>query len=189
MRRDLLITALLFTAIGFAGGYLYWRQVAGGTLRPTVAPTPTAGQTEGEALPEGHPPMDVSQRWRTLQEEAEKNPRDPGPALELANFLYDVERWEAAISWYQRALELSPNNADARTDLATCYFNLKRFDEAITAYDQALEVNPDNEATWLYKGNVFRFLQQDDAARQCFQQVLQLNPNNQEAKTALEQLG
>jgi tetratricopeptide (TPR) repeat protein len=178
MRRDLLITALLFTAIGFAGGYLYWRQVAGGALRPTVAPAPTAGQTEGEALPEGHPPMDVSQRWRALQEAAEKNPRDPRPALELANFLYDVERWEAAISWYQRALELSPNNADARTDLATCYFNLKRFDDALVAYQQVLELER-NKPQALYGLALARLhgKQDQEGARKVFEQLRRTHPD------------
>lgn len=178
MRRDLLITALLFTAIGFAGGYIYWRQVASSPLRTSAAPAPTAGPMGSEPLPEGHPPMDISQRWQALQETAEKNPRDPKPALELANFLYDNQRWEPAISWYQRALELSPRDADPRTDLATCYFNLSRFDDALTAYQQALEVEP-NKPQALYGVALTRLQgkQDRDGARQAFEQLRRTHPD------------
>jgi len=173
-----LITALLFTAIGFAGGYLYSRQITGGALRPTTAPTPAASQMGGEALPEGHPPIDVSERWRTLQEEAEKNPRDPRPALELANLLYDLERWEVATSWYQRALELSPKNADALTDLATCYFNLDRFDDALAAYQRALALEPDKPQA-LYGLALARLQGKQDreGARQAFEQLRRTRPD------------
>lgn len=145
MRRDLLITALLFTAIGFVGGYIYSQQVAGGGLRTSmakgdVAPPPEQADSN---LPEGHPPMDVAQGWRALEEEAEKNPRDARVALELADFLYDLERWERAVFWYRRALELDPKNTEARTDLATCSFRLGRFEDALAEYGRVLALEPD----------------------------------------------
>jgi tetratricopeptide (TPR) repeat protein len=143
VRRDLLITALLFAAIGFVGGYVYSQQISSGALRTIVqppAPAPAA-ESDGE-LPSGHPPLDVAQRWRELQQRAEANPRDPAAARELADLLYDLERWEPAVLWYRRTLELEPKNTHARTDLATCYFHLNRHDEALVEYAKALELEP-----------------------------------------------
>ena len=143
MRRDLLITALLFTAIGFVGGYVYSQQTSRGALRTVVQPPAPSPAAEGdEELPTGHPPLDVAQRWRELQERAEANPRDAATARELADFLYDLERWEQAVFWYKRTLELEPKNTHARTDLATCYYHLGRHDEALVEYARALKLEP-----------------------------------------------
>lgn len=105
-------------------------------------PAPSPAAEADEELPTGHPPLDVAQRWRELQERAEANPRDVGAARELADFLYDLERWEQAVFWYKRTLELEPKNTHARTDLATCYFHLNRHDEALAEYARALKLEP-----------------------------------------------
>lgn len=141
MRRDLLITALLFAAVGFVGGYVYSQQTSSGALRTVVQPPVPAAEADDE-LPAGHPPLDVAQRWRELQERAEANSRDPATARELADLLYDLERWEQAVFWYRRTLELEPKNTHARTDLATSYFHLNRHDEALAEYARALELEP-----------------------------------------------
>lgn len=175
MRRDLLITALLFTAVGFVAGVVYTRQTAGSPRAPLVQ-APAA--VESEALPEGHPPINVAERWSALQQAAEANPKDPRPALELANFLYDIERWDDAIRWYQRALELDPKNTDARTDLGTCYYNLSRFDEALAEFNRALKVEPDKPQA-LFNIAMTRLRGKQDAAgaRQAYEQLRRSHPD------------
>ena len=182
MRRDLLITALLFTAVGFAGGVVYTRYAPGGPQAP-VTPAPAAAASamspEAEAaLPEGHPPLNVAEEWSRLQQQAEANPKDARAALELANFLYDVERWQDAIRWYQRALELDPRNTDARTDLGTCYFNLARYDEAITEFNRTLALEPDKPQA-LYNLAMARLRGKQDTAgaRQAYEQLRRSHPD------------
>lgn len=173
MRRDLFITALIFLVVGFVAGAVYTRQTTSGALRPAAAPAAASGST----LPVGHPPLDVAERWSTLQKQAEANPRDLRAQLELANFLYDTERWEEAITWYQRALELDPKNTDARTDLATGYYNLGRFDEAITHYTRALERERDKPQA-LYGLAMARLRGKNDAAgaRRVYEQLRRTHP-------------
>lgn len=180
MRRDLLITAILFTAIGFVGGYVYTQQTGGVGLRPAgqpPAPTLPADQAD-TSLPEGHPPLDVAQRWRTLQEAADKNPRDPQAAMELGDFLYDLQRWEQAVFWYRRTLELDPKRTDARTDLATCYFHLNRFEEALADYARVLELEP-NKPQALYGLALTRLHGKQDraGALQAFEQLRRSHPD------------
>lgn len=176
MRRDLLITALIFTVVGFVGGSLYSRYATEGPVR---SPLPQPATAEAEpVLPEGHPPLDIAQQWNTLREQAEANPRDLKAATELANFLYDIEHWEDAVFWYRRALELAPNDTDVRTDLATCYYNMGRFDEAIDVYTQALQLDP-NKPQALYGLAMARLRGKRDVAgaRQAYQQLRRSHPD------------
>jgi tetratricopeptide (TPR) repeat protein len=177
MRRDLVITALIFATIGFMGGYVYFRETVGSPMQPPVRPESPAA-TQSQDLPEGHPPLDVSERWRELEAHATSNPDDVQAALDLANFLYDVQNWQEAVTWYERALALQPQNADARTDMATCYFNLNRYEDAIAAYDRALETEPDKPQA-LYGLALARLHgQQDrDGARRAFEQLRQTSPD------------
>jgi len=178
VRRDLLITALIFTAVGFVGGVVY-RDYAPGRPSTALVQTPAAAMSpEAEAaLPEGHPPLNIAEQWNRLQQQAEANPKDAGAALELANFLFDVGRWDDAVRWYRRALELDPKNTDARTDLGTCYFNLARFDEAIAEFNLVLELQP-NKPEALYNLAMARLRQQDPAgARRAYDQLRRNHPN------------
>lgn len=180
MRRDLLITALIFTAVGFAGGVVYTRY-APGARSGALAPAPAAAAMSPEsspALPEGHPPLNVAEQWSALQQQAEANPKDARAALELANFLYDLERWQDAIRWYQRALELDPRNTDARTDLGTCFYNLSRFDEAIVEFNRTLELEPDKPQA-LYNLAMARWRGKQDAAgaRRAYEQLRRSHPD------------
>jgi tetratricopeptide (TPR) repeat protein len=177
VRRDLLITALVFTAIGFVGGYVYTQYAAPPRSVSTLSgPVAMAGPEPEAALPEGHPPLDMAQRWRTLQQQAEANPNDSKTALELANLLFDLQRWEDATFWYKRALTLEPKNTDARTDLATCYFNLGRYDEALKEYSASLEIEP-NKPQALYGTALTRLSQKDTAgARQAYEQLRRAHP-------------
>jgi tetratricopeptide (TPR) repeat protein len=178
VRRDLLITALLFTAIGFAGGYVYSLQGVKSRLQPVVQPAPSSSAQNAEGLPEGHPPLEAAQRWRSLQEKAEANPNDPAAALELANLLYDLQRWDVAVTWYERALTLDAKNTNARTDLATCYFNLNRFDKALAEYERALRDEPDKPQA-LYGLALSRLHGQQDraGARRALEQLRRTHPD------------
>lgn len=188
MRRDLVITALLFVVIGFAGGILYSRYTHNSPLRPTAPPSVAAESQQD--LPEGHPPLDVSQRWNTLRQQAEANPRDVQAALELANFLYDIERWQDAIFWYRRALELEPKNTDARTDLATSYHNLGRYDEAIAEYNRSLEFEP-NKPQALFGLGMARLRGKQDAAgaRRLLEQLRRTHPDFPGIEILAKELG
>lgn len=188
MRRDLLVTALLFTAIGFVAGVIYSRETRGGRL---LGPQPpAAARTAEAALPEGHPPLDLAERWQALQQQAEDNPRDAQAALALANFLFDIERWNEAVFWYRRTLELDPQNTDARTDLATCYYNQDRYEEAIGEYNRALELEPDKPQA-LYGLALTRLRGQQDraGARRAYEQLRRSHPEFPGVELLSQELG
>jgi tetratricopeptide (TPR) repeat protein len=191
LKKETVITAVVFLAVGFLAGYIYdaqknWNAQRAAASAPHVhedAPdgAATAGGTgggTGQALPEGHPPIDTSAVVKTLQEQAAQSPLDAEVRLKLANYLYDHQQWQPAIEWYQKALALDPKNVNARTDLGTAYFNSGRPQEALREYRKSLEYDPTHQPT-LYNSIVVNLdgLQDVAAAQQAWERLNKLNPS------------
>jgi tetratricopeptide (TPR) repeat protein len=190
VRKETIITAVLFFAVGFLSGYIYdaqrnWsaqQHMASAPQTQESEANTAAGQPAGMppsgALPEGHPPVDTSAVVKTLEEQAAQNPRDPQPRLRLANYLYDQQQWPKAIEWYQKALELDPRNLNAHTDLGTAYYNVGRAQDALREYRKSLEIDPKHEPT-IFNTIVVNLRGTGDlmAAQQAWERLSKLNPN------------
>ena len=157
MKKETIITAVIFLAVGFLAGYITdaqmnWnaRQKAAQTAAtPSEMPppggaasAPAGGAMPQQGLPEGHPPIDSAAIIQQMEDMAAQNPKDVDVRLKLANFLYDQKQYSKAIEWYQRALELDPKNVNARTDLGTAYFYTGRPQDALREYDKSLAIDP-----------------------------------------------
>ncbi|HEX5482779.1 MAG TPA: tetratricopeptide repeat protein [Terriglobia bacterium] len=203
MKRETLITAIVFLGVGFLAGYVFNAQRTSRQQAASVAatspssPTSTAaaqadpGNSDASGLPKGHPPVNDAEIIKFFKEAASRNPSDPEPRLKLANFLYDKHEFSDAITWYQQALRLDPRNVDARTDMATCYFNLGKAREALNELHQALKIDPQHEAT-LFNLIVVNLNGTHDlrAARQALHRLDQINPsypNLDQLKQSLDQ--
>jgi len=188
MRKETLITAIVFFAMGCLAGYVGGeykasssRQAAeapGGTLGSAAPSDPGATQAQSLNLPKGHPPIDDTAVVKLLQDEAGQNPKDPAPALKLANYLYDRHQFEQAIEWYRKVVALDPNNVDAHTDLGTSYFSAGRPQEALREFRKSLEINPKHEQT-LFNSIVVNLEAVHDiaAAQQAWNRLHALSPN------------
>ena len=145
MKKETLLTAVVFLVVGFLAGYITAAQM-GWSGRQKGVMTSSSGMTAENAggspgtdqggampsgLPQGHPPIDNGLIIKQLQEEAQQNPKDPDIPLKLANFLYDQRQYPQAIEWYQKSLALNPNNVNARTDLGTAYYYTGQSGEAL----------------------------------------------------------
>jgi len=163
MKKETIITAVIFFAVGFLTGYMYLAQknwnarqkdaqtaATPSEMPPAGAPSaPMAGAMPQQGLPEGHPAIDSSTIIQQLEGMAAQNPKDVDVRLKLANFLYDQKQYSNAIEWYQRALELDPKNVNARTDLGTAYFYMGRPQDALREYHKSLAIDPKHESTML----------------------------------------
>ncbi len=160
VKKETIITAVVFFAVGFLAGYITDAQINWNTQKRP--PSSSRAQDEGaggmpatggmrsatsQALPEGHPPVDNGTIVKTLQEEAAQNPKDPEAPLKLANYFYDQRQWQKAVEWYQKVLELDPRNVNARTDMGTAYYNLGQPEEALAQYRHTLEIDPNHQPT------------------------------------------
>jgi cytochrome c-type biogenesis protein CcmH/NrfG len=194
MKKETIITAVIFLAVGFLAGYITdaqmnWsaRQKAAPTAAtPSEMPppggaasTPTAGGMPPQGLPEGHPPIDTAAVIQQMEGVAAQNPKDADVRLKLANFLYDQKQYSKAIEWYERALELAPKDINARTDLGTAYFYTGRPQDALREYDKSLAINPKHEPT-LLNAIVVNLEGTHDlaAAQKAWDRLFKLNPGH-----------
>jgi tetratricopeptide (TPR) repeat protein len=157
------ITAIVFLVVGFLVGYIYESHQKTATPATIVAPadTPSGGLAQAnsnaampgnssagvQGLPPGHPPINLDSTIKAFEDAAAQNPQDPEPVLRLANLLYDNQRFQDAVEWYQKALKLDPKNVNARTDLGTVYFSLGRLQDALKEYKESLQIDPRHEPT------------------------------------------
>lgn len=200
MKKETILTALVFFGVGFLAGYAYNARSNTGVAQGQAAVTPVAtstpadapdsvsamgggGDTSGQGragLPKGHPPLDFATTVKFFEEQASREPNNPKLPLELANYLYDQRHFDEAIPWYQKALGLDPGNIDARTDLGTAYFNLGKNDDAIREYRKSLEADPNHENT-LFNLIVVNLAGKHDAAaaRPYWERLHKLDPNHQ----------
>ncbi len=194
MKKETIITAVIFLAVGFLAGYITdaqmnWsarQKVAQTAAMPSEMPppgdaasAPAGGAMPQQGLPEGHPPIDSAAVIQQMESMAAQNPKDADVRLKLANFLYDQKQYSKAIEWYQRALELDPKNVNARTDLGTAYFYTGRPQDALREYGKSLEIDPKHEQT-LLNTIVVNLEGAHDlaAAQQAWDRLYKLNPNH-----------
>jgi tetratricopeptide (TPR) repeat protein len=194
MKKETIITAVIFLAVGFLAGYITDAQMnwnashkaAQAVATPSEMPPPAgaasapAGGAMGQqGLPEGHPPIDTAAVVQQMEQMAAQNPKDVDVRLKLANFLYDQKQYSKAIEWYQRALELDPKDVNARTDLGTAYFYMGRAQDALREYDKSLAINPQHEPT-LVNAIVVNLQGTHDlaAAQKAWDRLHNLNPNH-----------
>ena len=196
MKKETIITALIFLAVGFLAGYITDAQMNWNghqKVAQTAAPSPDMPPAGGAAsaplgmgagmppqgLPEGHPAIDPSTIVKQLSSMAAQNPKDADVRLKLADYLYDQKQYSDAVQWYQQVLELDPKNVNARTDLGTAYFYLARPQDALREYDKSLALDPKHEATILNTIVVNLDGTHDLAAAQkAWNRLYELNPNH-----------
>lgn len=194
MKKETILTAIVFFAVGFLAGYITDAQmnwgarqkspIAGGA-NPQGGMASGGGGTDAPAgtstpsgLPEGHPPIDTAAVIKAVQEEAARDPKNPGPLLKLANFLYDQRQYSQAIEWYEKALVIDPKNVSARTDLGTAYFYTGRPQDALQQYRHSLQIDPQHGPTLFNSIVVYlEGLHNVAAAQQAWEKLHKINPN------------
>ncbi len=112
-------------------------------------------------LPQAHAMMGVLQgkdyKWReanvSFQRALELSP-ESGEVFVLYSIFYllPMRRWDEAIDWTRKALELDPLASNARGALGTCYAYAGQFDRAIEQLQKALELDPHLPTVQLHLG-------------------------------------
>lgn len=87
----------------------------------------------------------VMQRITEYKERLEKNPDDLEALIFLGNANYDIQRFEKAEEYYQRALEVDQHNTHVRTDLASSYRQLGNTDASIAELRRVLAQDSNQE--------------------------------------------
>jgi len=184
MKSDAIAYVIAGICFGVILGWVIGTQQA---RRPGPAPSssgPAAGQTTTGNTAQQAPPLDEG-RVQALNATLKNDPRNVNATIQLGNAYFDAERWEEAITWYTRAVELDPNNPDASTDLGVSYYYSNRADQALAQFERSLAINPTHTKTLLNKGIVLAFGKQDlEAAAAEWRKVVELAPGSPEGQAA-----
>jgi tetratricopeptide (TPR) repeat protein len=119
----------------------------------------------------------VFQEISSLKAAIEKNPRDGASLIRLANMYHDARKFEEAVQYYKRGLEVTPKDVDARTDMGICLYEMGMADDAIAQFRTSLSYDPRHWQTWLNLGIVALSSKNDvKTATDAFSKVEEINP-------------
>jgi large repetitive protein len=107
--------------------------------------------------------------------------------------LYNQEKYEEAITYYDKALAIDPNYVYALNGKGNAIAVLGKYEEAITYYDKALAIDPNYSDALNNKGITLADLGKYEEAITYYDKALAIDPNHDLAREnkalALEKLG
>jgi len=92
------------------------------------------------------PVVDESQ-LRAYRDILTRDPKNLQAAVNAGNLLYDAQRYQEAIGFYEQALALKPSDINVSTDLGTALWYAGRADDALAQYDRSLALNATHAQT------------------------------------------
>jgi tetratricopeptide (TPR) repeat protein len=179
---------VLFVIIGMLGGFIVGFFFANSVNQTATVPAAQPGMQAQGALPSGHPAVPggaggAVPEVQAAIDKAKQNPNDFDAQMKAAELYYQIQRFESAIEYLQKATELQPENYDALVNLANANFDAGKYEEAEKIYGRALVKKPDdfNVRTDLGLTFIFREPPNYDRAVQEFKKVLDTDPNHIQA--------
>ncbi len=85
-----------------------------------------------------------------------------------------TQKWENAVSDFERVVAISPQLEPARYILGAAYTNAGRYQEALAQYDAAITIKPDDNRVYYAKGMTLKRLHRDKEAMQQMEQSCKL---------------
>lgn len=189
MSKDNLVYGLAGMVLGVVIGVLIAnfsgapKQFASPALAVQQAPASTAAAPPQGQLPEGHPPVDdqaMRQQLAALQENYKKDPNNQQTIVMLANLNFDLQNFDEAIKYYDKAIEKDPKNVSLITDLGSAYLRLGQPEKAMQYYNKSLAIQPDHFQTLMNVGIVYMSMGDQKAAAQAWQKLVDLYPDKPE---------
>jgi tetratricopeptide (TPR) repeat protein/S1-C subfamily serine protease len=87
----------------------------------------------------------------------------------------DLQKYELALSDYNKAININPNFALAYYNRGLLYSDQKKYDLALSDYDKAIEINPNYADAYYNRGNLYYDLQKYDLALSDYSKAIELN--------------
>ena len=123
-----------------------------------------------------------------LKELVKKNPNSTKNLIELGNLYYDSQKYQNAVTYYEKALKLDPKNYDVMTDLGASYFALKQNDKALALFQQVTAEKPDQAMAWFNMGIVYQAKNDTPNMKFAWERFLAVQPTGNLADQVRSQL-
>jgi tetratricopeptide (TPR) repeat protein len=168
-------------AAGFFAANSLNRQaaVSPSSAAATVGQAPAGSVTGSNSQPSGMQ-GDVAETLR----KAESEPSNFAAQMQAGDMYAQIGRFDRAVEFYLKGLNLNPQNAAANVVLANAYFDSQRFEDAEKYYSKALELDPSNVNARTDLGATFVERKAPDYNRAIeeFRKALQQDPKSAPAR-------
>ena len=105
-----------------------------------------------------------------------------------ANSNFVMGEYDAAITDYNKAIELNPKEASIYFSRGLAHFNKQSYSSAIADFDKVIELDPDEAMAFFKRGNALEKTGNFDKALTDYQKAVALDPDNEPAKAAVVKL-
>ena len=118
----------------------------------------------------------IEEKVEEAFEKFEKPVGDSETYIKLGQFEIDLENYDKALDYFEKAIEFDPDNAIAWFLRGYCYQQVDEWKKALGSYDKALQIDPENTAAWLSKGAAIYQSGEYGEAIRCYDTALAINP-------------
>lgn len=181
---------ILFCIVGLLAGaiigFVFANSLNQGALQtPAGGMTTAMGGAPGAMPPGGHPPMGAGNDGNMVDiqaaiEKARNEPDNFDAQIKAAEVYYQIQRFEGAVEFLQRANKLKPDDYDTIVNLANAYFDSNRYEDAEKSYLAALALKPNEVAVRTDLGLTYVVRPQPDYEKAIkeFNTALEKDPKN-----------
>ena len=92
--------------------------------------------------------------------------------------LLKQQKYDKALAYYNRSLELSPDDPDALYNRGLTYYKLGRYDKALADYNRSLELSPDDPDALYNRGLTYHELGRYPEAQADYSKAIEINPKD-----------
>lgn len=153
---------------------------------------PQEGTTVPQGSSEPSQSSDAAQDYiAELLDQAQKEPRNVVVLTELGNALFDAGRYQDAIFYYEKVLEIAPENNFVRTDMGIAYFYSGDLARAIDEFDIVLKKDPNFKQAIYNSAVVYQHMGNYEKAIEYYQRFLKVapdDPNAEQVKQRIKEL-
>ncbi len=175
-----IVGLLIGLVLGFFAGQIL--------VRPSATPASEPVRSASNELPEGHPSIDTANQLKEMEQHARENPDHIDVRIRLGDAYYDMQRFDAAIPWYEEALKLEPARIVVLNDLSICYLAVGKADKAIELAKQSLELEKDNPVGLQNLGWFYLSSDNLPAAIETWEKLIAVHPDFQNIEAVKKQL-
>lgn len=125
-----------------------------------------------------------------LETAAAENPQDAEAQAALGNYYANTGNFDLAVTYYERAVQLSPEDWTIRLTFAQALMTNRKLADAELQFDKILEAEPQNATAWYYLGQLYQLFDppRNDEAIYAYQQVIRFGPDTYVATQAADKL-
>lgn len=153
MNRDRLSFGIIGLIVGLILGFMFANSVNRSTSTSAEAGPPALTSGSNPALPPNHPPISDSEETSQTGalpevtaaiEKARRSPGDFEAQMTAGDLYYQIQRFEGAIEFYEKASKLQPDADEPLIKLGNTYFDSEEYENAARSYGAILKRTPND---------------------------------------------